>query len=913
MFQIYAGNVLVYEPGDYNLALLAPKLTVEMGKAGSLEFTVPAGHPYANELKKLTKPVSVDLDGQKIFRGRVLSGSRTFYNQREIYCEGVLSYLVDSVQKAVKFDGKTHALFRQIIANHNARMPAEKQFTVGNITVPNQDIHLLGQTDDVSQYDYSQIAINSIVDNWNTTYDYIETCLISYCGGYLMVRQVNGTNYIDWVSDYTSTATQEIVFGENLLDLTDESTAEDIFTVLIPLGDDNLTIKTVNGGSDELVDQSKVAKYGRIVKTNVFSNVSNAQTLLENGQRYLANNGDAPTTLTITAIDLHTVYPNIAAIKLGDRVYIRSDPHDLSQYLTCTKIEYDLEKPENTVYTFGREKQSLTQRYREDKRKESDTYGNTAGGGGGGIGASAGDEAGNWYWLEDNIQEEVDDKIEASEADQEEKREQALQDFYDAWINVSPEQGQIDLGALYRKVMNDEYVLEQHAGINVDAPAGTVNIFSTATDLQTNEAKTAQIIAWAGQDDQGNLGTRIALEADLVTVSNRLQAIEGIFSNITTETAYASKGISSHTFYGSNYYISSSGTIEVNLATHAHNIIATDDGNGLILTGPIALSARRPFYIADTQAYQEGVSAVVLTGLVGTSYSAEDSILSGTVPLKADTIYSGNMVFGCLTTTLSNGNTKTIRVGICSDRAYEAGQTSGRSDVILYSITGTTYTAEDSILSGTVPAKANTVYSGNMVFGCLTTTLNPTGKTRTVRVGINAEKAYDAGRTKGQSDVTLTGLAGTTYTSEDSVLSATVSSQSNTIYSGNMVFGCLTTTLSNGKTKTIRVGIHAGKAYTAGQNSITQRSVSNVYYESGESGTTDYGHIWVRFSNGTTQGNIPITNAYSIGYSAGQASVTPHYATFEVRAISPSGAYVYIYSSETGLMRLYEGDTFDQT
>lgn len=56
------------------------------------------------------------------------------------------------------------------------------------------------------------------------------------------------------------------------------------------------------------------------------------------------------------------------------------------------------------------------------------------------------------------------------------------------------------------------------------------------------------------------------------------------------------------------------------------------------------------------------------------------------------------------------------------------------------------------------------------------------------------------------------------------------------------------------------------------------------------------------------------TNAYDAGYSAGRSSVPePHYAVFEVRAISPSGAYVYIYSSETGLMRLYEGDTFDQT
>lgn len=586
MFQIYAGNSLVYEPGDMDLALLTPKLTLEMGKAGSLEFTVPAGHPHIDILKQLTSPVAVDLDGERIFRGRVLSGTRTFYNQREVYCEGVLSYLVDSVQKAEKFDGKTHALFRKIIANHNARMPAEKQFTVGNITVTDQDIHLLGQSDDITRYDYSQIAINSIVDNWNTTYDYIETCLISYCGGYLMVRQDNGTNYIDWVNDYTNTATQEIVFGENLLDLTDESTAEDIFTVLIPLGDNNLTVKSVNQNSDEIVDAAKVAKYGRIIRTNVFSNVTSAQTLLENGRRYLANNGDVPSTLTLTAVDLHNVYPDIKAIHLGDRVYIRSDPHELSQYLTCTKIEYDLEKPENTVYTFGREKQTLTRRYREDKRAQSDTYGNGASGGSG-IGASAADEAGGWHWLDDNITAETDLKIEESEAEQEEKVEHKLQDFYDAWINIKPEEGKIDLSALYKKVLNDEYVLQQHAGLDVNAPAGTVSIFSTASDLRTNEEKMAKVEAWAGVDpNTGALGTRIALEADLVRASNRLEAIEGVFQSVTGNVATFKTNISTSSYFGNHYFINSTQGDSIDLVSHYHTVYV-DSNNKLYLGPPV--------------------------------------------------------------------------------------------------------------------------------------------------------------------------------------------------------------------------------------------------------------------------------------------------------------------------------------
>lgn len=657
MFQIYAGNSLVYEPGDMDLALLTPKLTLEMGKAGSLEFTVPAGHPYMNELKQLTKPVSVDLDGEKVFRGRILSGTRTFYNQREVYCEGDLSYLIDSVQKAVKFNGKTHALFRQIIANHNARMPAEKQFTVGNITVENRDIILTGQSDDISQYDYKQIAINSVVDNWNTTYDYIETCLISYCGGYLVTRRVGDTTYIDWINDYTSTASQEIVFGENLLDLQDETSAEDIFTVLIPIGDNNLTIKTVNNNSDEIVDSAKVAKYGRIVKTNVFSNVTNPQTLLENGRRYLANNGDVPTTLTLTAVDLHSVYPEITAIHLGDRVYIRSDPHGLSQYLTCTKIEYDLERLENTVYTFGREKQSLTQRYREDKRAQSDTYNNSANGGGG-IGSTASAMGANW-------KDATDDCLNKSK----EETTKQLDEFYDAWVDWDESQGKVSLGAMYKKLLKDEEVLKNNVGIDMDAPSGTIDIYAdhrsveetknsfgtvktvlennlgidfnapqgtiniyadhnkiteTATDIgkvtkvlkqnagldinspegtvsiyataslannangKANDAqtKTARILAWAGEDEYGNIGTRIALEADLVKVSNRLEAVEGVFDSVTGNVANFKTNISTSSYFGNHYFINSIQGDSIDLVSHYHTVYV-DSNNKLYLGPPV--------------------------------------------------------------------------------------------------------------------------------------------------------------------------------------------------------------------------------------------------------------------------------------------------------------------------------------
>ena len=41
MFYIYADGKSIFQPMDNSLSLLAPKLTLEMGKAGSLSFQIP--------------------------------------------------------------------------------------------------------------------------------------------------------------------------------------------------------------------------------------------------------------------------------------------------------------------------------------------------------------------------------------------------------------------------------------------------------------------------------------------------------------------------------------------------------------------------------------------------------------------------------------------------------------------------------------------------------------------------------------------------------------------------------------------------------------------------------------------------------------------------------------------------------
>lgn len=546
MFYVYADGKSIYYPMDETLLISSPRMTLEQGKAGTFEFSLPSSNRYYNLLQRLKTKITVEIDGTEIFRGRVFSEERDFQNTKRVICEGDLAYLTDSVQKGERYVGTTHGLFHKIIAAHNARVEEEKRFEAGIIDIEDREVVLAGQSDetedlDTDSFDYKQIAINSIVNEWQTTYDYIQKCLIDYCGGYLRTRHENGVTYIDLMEDFDNTSLQPIEFGVNLLDLTEAITAEELFTVLVPLGDDNITIESVNGGSDELVDTEMVELYGRIVKTHVFNGVNDPSTLLENGQRFLASHANVPATLTLRAVDMHLTDHEIPSIQIGDSVPVKSKPHGIERNLTCTKIEYDFETPANCQFTFGTPRQTLTERYRKDRsaseEENSDANAAAAGATGsaaGSAGASAAEEAAN----------EMKDKI------------------YDAWIKVDPELGNVNLGALYQELKDTKVVLENQVGIELDAPSGNVNIKSlkkksdehentlleqaarieminddnharielVAARTTALEANTAEIVMQVN-----DLESSIVLKADKVTVNSKITTINSDITNINSE------------------------------------------------------------------------------------------------------------------------------------------------------------------------------------------------------------------------------------------------------------------------------------------------------------------------------------------------------------------------------------------
>ena len=85
MYKMKADGVVFYDPSsdDMTLQVLSPKAKYELNKAGSLTFTMLPGNVAYNSLHKLKTVVTLEQDGEIIFRGRVLETTSDLYNQKK--------------------------------------------------------------------------------------------------------------------------------------------------------------------------------------------------------------------------------------------------------------------------------------------------------------------------------------------------------------------------------------------------------------------------------------------------------------------------------------------------------------------------------------------------------------------------------------------------------------------------------------------------------------------------------------------------------------------------------------------------------------------------------------------------------------------------------------------------------------
>ena len=355
MYQIFCDNSLLYDPRDEDIPILSGKISLTVNATGELTFTLPPMHRGIDMIRKLTSVVQVYDSGELLYEGRVLDAKADMYHTVTYTCEGTLAYLLDSIQRPKAYHDLTPTSYlSDKLTQHNSQVGAEKRFLLG--TVEKQAMNYDARED----------------NQYTNTLDTIMDKLVDSNGGYLRVRKQGDTRYLDYLESYHRTSGQVIRFGENILELTEHISAENVITVLVPLGKTaegengesgkRLTIESVNGGKDYLEDTEAIALYGRIVGTHTWEDVTVPANLKAKGQEYLTNARNLTTTIELTAIDLHLVDVDVDRIKLGDMIRVVSPPHKLDKYMMVSKREYNLVNPQDDKIVLGDTIAALTER-----------------------------------------------------------------------------------------------------------------------------------------------------------------------------------------------------------------------------------------------------------------------------------------------------------------------------------------------------------------------------------------------------------------------------------------------------------------------------------------------------------------------------------------------------------------------
>lgn len=344
-----ADGLELYNTAKDGQTLMRPLLVLEAGAAGSLEFDMYKDAPGYDELKRLETFVDVYRDDTWLWRGRVIEDSTNIYGVKNFKCEGLLAVFNDTILRPYEFSGGVQAYLDLILQQHNEQVDPSRQFQRGTVTVTDPN-------------DYIVRADSS----YPVTMQVMRDKLVGLLGGYFMARHENGVNYLDYLADGTRLSSQVIELERNVVDYTEERSGAEIVTALLPLGardkdtGQRLGVASVNGGKDFIQDDEAVAKYGRIMRVEIWDDVTVAGNLLRKARELLADLMKTNISIRVDVVDLAHIDEAVDAFNIMDRVRVKIPLHSIDQTFLVSRQRLNLEDPTQNVMTVGRVWRSLS-------------------------------------------------------------------------------------------------------------------------------------------------------------------------------------------------------------------------------------------------------------------------------------------------------------------------------------------------------------------------------------------------------------------------------------------------------------------------------------------------------------------------------------------------------------------------
>lgn len=355
MIVIYADGKKIYDPRIEKLQLEEAELSQAKNKAGSMTFTIPTAHTYAQTsiIPGITRIV-VKEDEETVFKGRITKTNPNFYDDSECTAEGDLAYLNDTVVRPYEYAGSPREYFAFLIEQHNAQVEKERQFAVGRVTVADPNDYIIRAS---AQYP--------------STWEELETKLIDSMGGFLVERWEDGVTYLDYLAEIRENNEQVAKYGENIVDIDRIKEIDSGFaTAVIPLGKKQeaedgkeaqyLTIKSINNGKDYVQNDDAVSKYGLILKTVEHEDVTLPENLLRKGKEDLTEAIKSVESITVTAADLSGTGVKVESFRFMKNVRCVSKHHGLDFRSPVVSLARNLLDRSDYKITVGDTQKSYT-------------------------------------------------------------------------------------------------------------------------------------------------------------------------------------------------------------------------------------------------------------------------------------------------------------------------------------------------------------------------------------------------------------------------------------------------------------------------------------------------------------------------------------------------------------------------
>ena len=349
-----------------------PVVTREMENSGSFTFVT-----YDSSLVIVPMVTLVQVwrgSSGIIFNGRVLTSIPGQFGGRSVTCAGAMDWLNDAYLDPFTLESKTaEEIATEIISRYNNKqsLNPERQFSHDGFDIEGSS------TDDYvsSNYVSARDALNTLVGMF---------------GGYLWCTYVGDepggdiTNFIRYTDDFgVSAISQYVHYGQNLISFSYNQSFADLYSCLIPIGSNGLTIKTVNDGLPYIESPTLVAKYGRIFKTVNFD-AGNPVKLKVLGMRYLQRSVMRQIGIEARCVDLKCLNSDESPLDIARKIRFISEPHGIDEKLLCTKRTYNLADPSQDTVSLGMARPVFTRSStKKIERVDKKASGSSSGGGGG--------------------------------------------------------------------------------------------------------------------------------------------------------------------------------------------------------------------------------------------------------------------------------------------------------------------------------------------------------------------------------------------------------------------------------------------------------------------------------------------------------------------------------------------------